>query len=223
MQNNDENNPVWDVYDLYRYARFNVKIYSHKLHKLGLLNKCIDIALAITAPGSALTFIWETEYGDKIKPYVVGFVAIFAFLKPFLGLTEKIRKHEVILSGYRGLDHEMKTFAIQINQDRKYNQNHKIKLLEALYKVGILIQSEEKYKTKHKLKIKLQKEVNRELPANNFFIPKEIAVDKLNKKDSPKTPPPREKPPRKRIYEPVNGNGGSRPGVQPTEPWPRNK
>lgn len=164
-------NPVWDVYNLLRTVRLNEKYYNVKRDFLVKLNIFFEITLLVTAPGSALVIVWETEIGKVILPYLAGLAAFLALLKPLISLTDKIRQHEEVYTGYRSLYQYINRIRFQINQDEKYGQTHKIGLNEALAKRYDLVNSEPKSKPDKKLIAKCQREVNKELPPENFYIP----------------------------------------------------
>src|SRR5207245_5278482 len=89
----DPNHAVWEVYDLRRTCRLNVKYYQRLGEKLATQNFRIELILAITAPSSAVAGLvfWQTQTG-KIIWGMLGFVAAFlAVAKPLLHLTDKIQ------------------------------------------------------------------------------------------------------------------------------------
>ena len=169
----DREHPVWDVYNLYRTARLNVKYYSSKLHNVQRENFIIEVILAVTLPASAIAglWFWETEIGKDIWQYLLILSAILAALKPFLKLMDRIQKLEEIVSGYRSLEHDLQKLSISIKQDEKYTQKHKSKLNEALDRKGVLVQNAPKSKTDEKLRKQCRIKVSKELPSKSFYLP----------------------------------------------------
>jgi len=175
VQQRDITHPVWDVYDLYRAARLSVLYYSEKLNWYKGLNSFIEIVLAITTSSSAVAvlWLWNTPLGQDIWKYAVVVSAILAVIKPVIKLTEKVQQYEEVLTGYRGLENDIKIIVVQINQSKKYGTLHRTKLLEALTRQGELLKKSPEAKPEKKLLDKCQLQVIRELPAEHFFVPKD--------------------------------------------------
>lgn len=171
----DINHPVWDVYDLYRESRFSVLYYSEKLNRFKGLNSFIEIVLAITTSSSAVAvlWLWNTSLGQEIWKYVLVVSAILAIIKPAIKLTEKVQQYEEVLTGYRGLETDLKIIVVQIKQSKKYGAPHVTKLLEALSKKGELSKKSPEAKPDEKLQDKCKLQVLKELPAEQFFVPKD--------------------------------------------------
>jgi len=104
-----KNHPVWDVYNLLRTSRLNIKYYSHKLNSLKRFNFLLEIMLAIGAPSSAIAsfYYWNTTHGAIIWNWILGFTALIALIKPFLKLSDKIGAYEKTVQGYRILEHQI--------------------------------------------------------------------------------------------------------------------
>jgi len=88
-----EDHPVWEVYDLYRTARLNVKYYSELLHRTEIKNFLLDLILLCSAPTSAVAglWFWETEIGHEVWKYFGVIAAFAAVLKPlFVKLHPKV-------------------------------------------------------------------------------------------------------------------------------------
>jgi len=171
----DINHPVWDVYDLYRDARFSVLYYSEKLNRFKGWNFFIEIVLAITTSSSAVAalWLWNTSFGKEIWKYVLVLSALLAVIKPIIKLTEKVQQYEEVLTGYRGLENDLKIIVVQINQSKKYGTPHKTKLLEALARQGELVKKSPETKPEKKLQVKCRAQVMKALPAEHFFVPED--------------------------------------------------
>lgn len=175
VQQRDITHPVWDVYDLYRDARLSVLYYSEKLNRYKGLNSFIEIVLAITTSSSAVAvlWLWNTPLGQDIWKYALVVSAVLAVIKPVIKLTEKVQQYEEVLTGYRGLENDLKIIVVQINQSKKYGTLHRTKLLEALTRQGELLKKSPEAKPEKKLRDKCQLQVTKELPAEHFFVPKD--------------------------------------------------
>ncbi len=101
---------AWEVYDLWRTTRLNVKYYTHRLQRLESWSRNMDIAIAIGAPASAAAgfFLANLPQGDIVWKMFSSFTAIIAVVKPFLRFGEKIKKIEQALIAYRGLEFDLK-------------------------------------------------------------------------------------------------------------------
>ncbi len=171
----DLNHPVWDVYDLYRTARLNICYYSTSLNRFLWHNFLIEIFLAITASSSAVAALWFWDHpvGKIVWKFFAVISALLAVSSPIIKLTEKIHKYEEILMGYRSLEHDLYIIKVLINQNKKYNEEHRTKFIETLEKSGKLLQQSPEVKINEKLRKECRVKTESELPAENFYIPKE--------------------------------------------------
>jgi hypothetical protein len=168
----DITHPVWDVYDLYRTARLNIKYFACKLTDLKTLNFWMEFILAITASSAVVTFaIWKTPAGSMLWQTLSFASAILAVAKPLLNLTEKITKVEEVLTAFRILEHDLKLLEISIRQRRAYDKDLPEKFISAFERMKGLIEKYSENKENKKRKTRLQGEVLKELPASNFFVP----------------------------------------------------
>ena len=170
--------PVWDVYDFYRTLRMNVYYFSYKLNNLTKINSTIEIILAITATSSTVAgfWFWDTGAGKMVWQWMLVISTVLAITKPISNLTEKIRKYEEILTAYRGLEHDLEKIKISINQDREYTKEHQNDYYLAIDRKGQIISKLPEIKLNNKLIEKFQRQVEKELPTRNFFIPKRAKV-----------------------------------------------
>jgi hypothetical protein len=175
MDNRDLEHPVWEVYGLLRTARLNFKYYSVKLDRMERLNFIFQIVIAAALPSSTFAGyeIWKTGTGSTLWGVLLIVASVFAFLQPFLKLTDKIKKYDAIVNGYHILDFDMQELRAKISNSRNYTKAHH-KLYEAALKrkkaVGV---KESGIKLDKSLRDKCTVEVGRELPSKNFYIPEE--------------------------------------------------
>ena len=168
-------NPVWEVYGLLRTAHLNVKYYGVKLHRIERLNLSIQIVIAAFLPGSTIAGyeIWKTGTGSAIWVFLLVLASIFAFLQPFLKLSDKIKKYDSIVNGYLTLDYDMQELRAKISNSSSYNNTHK-KLYESALKRKKAVGVKEKgIKLNKALRDKCKQEVDAELPSKNFYIPED--------------------------------------------------
>lgn len=171
MENNQH--PVWEVYDLYRTARLNVKYYSALLHKKERLNFILELILLCSAPTSAVAglWFWESDLGKDIWMYFGIIAAFTSVIKPLLALPQKIKNYESLLSGYRTLEHDLHELKSAIFQKQKYDKIEKADYSKALKRKGSLVSKSSDAREDKKLIGKLTEEVNSELPHNQFYVP----------------------------------------------------
>lgn len=176
--NNKKNHPVWQVYDEYRTARLNVKFYSYKLYRVSMINKTFEILLAISAPSSAVAglWFWNYAYGQIAWKYLGILTAFVAVLKPIFSLQNSIKKYEEVLAGYQGLEYDLFKIKVQIENREVYDEELKSDYCKALDRKRELVIKEPEVsgdKSHKNLLERLQNEVNEELPASRFYIPKD--------------------------------------------------
>lgn len=165
--------PAWDVYDLYRTARLNVKYYSSRLDRLEKRNFWMELLLAISAPSSVVAglWFWDTEAGAFIWKTLGALSAFLAVAKPILRLTDKIRSMEEVLCGYRALEHDLYKITVLIKQENQYDTKLQKRFQDILERKGILITKGVESREDRQLKMKCQEEVLTELPTESFYIP----------------------------------------------------
>lgn len=164
--------PVWDVYDSLRTARLNVKYLQIKLTSLQRKNFVFEWIIAISTFSSvtALSFLRTEDL--QIVWQVFGAIAVLlAIAKPLISLSTKIQQQQERLLGYKNICHELEKITILIKQRQCFSKILREKFMEVIDKKGIV---EGKYvhgKPDKKLLMKLEEEVNTELPLSNFYIP----------------------------------------------------
>ena len=170
-----DQDPVWDVYDLLRTSRLNIKYYSYKLSGLERSNFLVELIVAITAPSSSIAglFFWDSDYGQYIWKILGILAAVFSVVKPLLNLTDKIRKYSETLIGYRVIFNDLQSIMYQIKQKGEFTdllQKDFNRVLELKKEISI---NEPEIVEDENLKDRFQNEVLVEFPTENFFIPGE--------------------------------------------------
>jgi len=175
MDNRNLEHPVWAVYGLFRTARLNVKYYSVKLHRIERLNLLFQIVIAASLPSSTMAGyeIWKSGTGSLFWGALLVVASTFAFLQPFLKLSDKIKKYDSIINGYLTLDYDIQELSAKISNSGSYNKTHQ-KLYESALKRKKMVGVKEKgIKLDKSLRDKCKAEVDSELPSKNFYIPEE--------------------------------------------------
>lgn len=171
---NSASHPVWNVYDLYRTARLNVKYYSARLTYLERLNLRMELILGICAPSSVVAglFFWDTPIGSEIWKILGIIAAVVAVSKPLLKLTGKIKQFEEIITGYQILEHDLFVIKISIEEKQSYDKSLQKEFKKALERKKVLVTKCPEHREYKKLKNRCTLEVNQELPVDIFFIPR---------------------------------------------------
>jgi hypothetical protein len=170
----DLKHPVWDIYDEYRTARLNVKINQYKLVNAKAINFIFEFILALTASSSVASFwFWKDPTGELIWKYLIVFTAIIAVTKPLINPSAKIQKFSEILTDFKNLDHDFCKLTILINQQKKYDSDFQNQFYYLLDQKRFIDQKCSERTIRKSKKLKLEKEVSEELPAEAFYIPGE--------------------------------------------------
>lgn len=176
-----QNHPVWQVYDQLRTARFNEKILTHRLKRLILGNRILEIILAISAPSSAIAglWFWNTDTGQIVWRYFGIIAAIAALLKPILSIEQSIQKYEELLSGYKGLKHDLIKIKEKVELRRSYDIELQEDYQKALERKGSLISKEPPSLDENdRFLKKKQEQVILEYPSDIFYVPDNIDMPK---------------------------------------------
>lgn len=170
---NSVDHPVWDVYDEYRTARFNVKYYCELLERERKANIAVEITLALSASGSALGALQVFHgSGGHLAWQVLGVVAAaLAVAKPLVNWAERIRKIEASIAGYRGVEFDLRKLEVAIREAGTYSPELQARFARVLDRRQELVMAEATVRENRGLKERCQAEVARELPTNRFFIP----------------------------------------------------
>lgn len=179
MAASQPDHPAWDVYNLFRTARLNVKYYSVLATRARQMTVTMDAVLAVAAPGSAVAGIWfwQTPLGEVAWHTLAALAALVAVLKPFLKLPESLQQYEKIVCGYRALEHDLSTLTITIRQDRAYGPAHRAQLEEAQRRKGHLVSEAPTGRVHNRLRKRCRTEVEKELPGETFYLPPQEVGD----------------------------------------------
>lgn len=169
-----KNHSVWNVYDQFRTIVLNEKYYSRRIVFFERINFWLEIVIAISTSTAIAKFtILQSEAGSIVWSIIAGLAVVLAVIKPFLKLTDRIKRIENVLTKYRLLKHEYGILKIDISEKKNYSEDHKKVFRELLLKEKELVEKQPENNVSNKLRKKCQQEVIKEYPVNNFFIPKE--------------------------------------------------
>lgn len=166
--------PIWDVYDEYRTARFNVRYYERQLSSLKRYNFSIELILALSvSSGVAGLWLWETAVGGIIWKILVSLAAFLAIIKPLIKLSDQVQHKSEVLTSWRLLDDGLRQLVILIRQSKKYDEEMRNRLIALMETKSNIIKREPLEGINEKIRSKCFDQVNQELPSDSFFIPEE--------------------------------------------------
>ena len=165
--------PVWDVHNEYRTIRLNVKYYAARLTITERWNSGMELTLAATASGSGLAAlsVIKTPVGSVVWGTLTGAAALLSVARPVLKLTERIRKFEALATGYRLLDHEYRKLEVDLRERQVYDDALYQRFQRLLDAAKSLDAKNPDHSLDSPLRARLMEEVERELPAKDFFVP----------------------------------------------------
>ncbi|MEX2387919.1 MAG: hypothetical protein WD534_08575 [Phycisphaeraceae bacterium] len=165
--------PVWVLYDRYKELRLNVRYFERMLHETMRLNRVMQIVIAVFASTTvAGLWLFSTPIGLVLWRLVSAAAAICAVAHPFLKLDEKTQKYEALMTSYRLLAHEAASLVDRVRTENIYNDEHRLILDGIINKQRRLLELYPVACCNEKLRNQCTDEVNRELPAESFFIPR---------------------------------------------------
>lgn len=166
--------PVWNVYVSLRTVSLNVKYYTRRIFFFERINLWLELIIAITTSTAIAKFtIWGTATGSFIWSIIGGLAVLLSVLKPLLRFSDRIKKIECVLTKYRLIKQEYQILKIDISEKKCYNQEHQQVFRDLLKKESQLIEVVPENYISNRLRTKCQREVIKEYPVDNFYIPKE--------------------------------------------------
>ena len=175
MANNsiDKSHPVWEVYNLQKNCRLNVKYWTAKVTPLKKFNFWMEYLLLATAPSSAVAGLvyWQTTGGKFVWMVLTTVTALLGIAKPLLGLTKKIEDLQKLVLGYRSIESMVQELSNDIKSQDAYSPalRHNFKGFERQYDK---VKAEEPVElVNKKLQEAFYAEVMEELPDAAQYIP----------------------------------------------------
>ncbi|MCK5606128.1 hypothetical protein KAR91_29790 [Candidatus Pacearchaeota archaeon] len=170
-----KDNPMWDIYDLWRTAKLNVKYYCALRRRYNGWLIFFDITIALTIPSGAVAalWLWDTSIGSYLWKILLCLASICAVIKPLINFGKKTQKIDEIISAYKLLYHDTDSIIIKVKQEKKLTDKIISQFNEALLRKRVLIKDSTEFADNKKLIKKYTDEVNQELKDYYFFIPEE--------------------------------------------------
>lgn len=178
--------PIWDLYDLQRDSRYYGKLYCIKVNRLVDGIFWSDLLTTGFAGSSAIAGIafWKSPIGQELWVLGTAVAAVISLVKPLLHLTTKLKNFQDLYSGYLDLELDCQLVAFKVRQSGEFNQIHRRALLAIKEKERAVARRTPPQKDDKRLAERLQKEVNRELPVERFYIPPETKPTKESSDES---------------------------------------
>jgi hypothetical protein len=136
-------------------------------------NIALEFILAAAASGSAIAGLafWSDPTGKVAWQIFSILAALIAVAKPLLKLPDKIRAHEAMVRGYRVLEHDLAQIQGDVQVRNAYDNELRKRFDSAMERLRSLKASDPEKREIRKLLRRCCEEVERELPARNFFLP----------------------------------------------------
>lgn len=169
----DTRHPVWTLYDAQRDARLNVKYYCIRVVTFERWNLALEFILAAAASGSAIAGLafWSNSSGKAAWQAFSILAAVIAVAKPLLKLPDRIRAHEAMVRGYRVLEHDLAQIERDVQVRDAYDNELRTRFESAMERLRSLKATDPEKREIPRLVRRCCEEVERELPARNFFLP----------------------------------------------------
>ncbi len=134
----------------------------------------MQIIIAVTASSTVGTaWLWSEGIGEVVWKVLGLVAAILAVITPLINLAEHIRKYDEALVGWRGLHHDLQKITILITQKQAYDLQCRNMFQLAIDRKGSLDRGAPEKEEDTTLTERLEEEVFRELPADQFYVPTE--------------------------------------------------
>ena len=172
----DRSNSMWDIYDLWRTAKLNIKYFTALSNKFQRCSIFFDVIIAITTPSGAVAalWFWDNSIGSYVWKILFCLASVCVVIKPIMNCNKKVQKAEKIVTAYKLLYHDIDLIIIKIKNNKGIVEQLMSEFYEALARKRLLIKNSSEFSDNKRLIRKYTNEVNEELSSYEFYIPKEI-------------------------------------------------
>lgn len=170
---NAKDHPVWEVYDLQRTCRLNIKYWSKKLVVRRLWNFGMEYSMLVTAPGSATAgfVFWKTNSGQLVWTILTVLTAFLGIAKPLLKLSEHIETLQKVVTGYRSIEFQLDELGSDIRREDSYSPEM-VNTFKRLQRQRQEVSRDEPVEDADEtLRNECFEAVKREIPKTTFYIP----------------------------------------------------
>jgi hypothetical protein len=171
---NAREHAAWEVYDLQRTCRLNVKYWTRKLVIRRKWNFWIEYSMLVTAPGSAVVgfVFWKTNSGEVLWTILSVLTAFLGVAKPLLKLSDHIETLQKVVTGYRAIEFQLEALGSDIRREDSYSSE----MVSTFKRLQSQIQEVSKDEPVEDLDDALRRDcfetVKTELPETVFHIPR---------------------------------------------------
>lgn len=170
---NTKDHPVWEVYDLQRTCRLNMKYWAKKLVALRQWNFWMEYSLLVTAPGSAVAgfVFWKTNSGQIAWTILAVLTAFLGIAKPLLKLSDQLQTLQKIVTGYRSIEFQLDELGSDIRREDSYSAEMVGTFKKLQKQIQEVSRDEPVEDADETLRSECFEVVKRELPETTFHIP----------------------------------------------------
>ena len=163
------------VYDQYRTSLLNVKYYGGNLKRVKRLNFWLELVLAAAAPGAVGSWaLWRSsEWGIVFSGGLAVLAGILALAKPLLQLSAQIERYTRLYVSYGEIACELERLVEEIGIEQAMSPEMVYRYRHQAERMGRLSHLDDP-KPNRTVLTRIQKEVNEEIPADNFWIPQVV-------------------------------------------------
>jgi hypothetical protein len=161
------------IYNSYRTALLNRKYYGHRLTLFQKYNTVAEIFIAIGAAGSggvAGLAIWGSITGQYAWLFISGIATVLGVVKPVLQFGRHIENYTKLYAGHSNVYLDLKSVVEDIEVSRSLPPKLADKY-ESIRKRIVELGGLDDPKPDKKLILKLQGQVNEEIPAESLWVP----------------------------------------------------
>jgi len=163
-----------ELYDQYRTAMLNRIYYGARLANFKRWNLAHEIAIAIgTSSALAAWAIWQTDTGVKVWAIITGLAAILSILKPILQISKQIERYSKLFAGHGDVLFDLEALIIKVRNTKEITKEIENIFKQSLSRIKTLAPQDDP-KPIRKLLNQCYAEVNKQVPADSLWIPKEV-------------------------------------------------
>ncbi|MBR0798602.1 hypothetical protein JQ615_24745 [Bradyrhizobium jicamae] len=160
------------IYDSYRTALFNRKYYASRLSQYSNYNFWLEVTVAAGATGGGIASfaIWKSAPGQYAWLAISGLATVLGVMKPFLKFGEKIERYSKLFAGHGGAFWQLKSIVESIEVQQAVPPKI-IEQYEVIKKKLEDLDAADDPQPDPTTLVRLQAEVNKEIPAQQLWMP----------------------------------------------------
>lgn len=168
-----------DIYDDYRTLLLSRKYNGNRVRSYAKYNQAFEIAIAVgtSSSGVAGFALWKSEIGQPIWAVISGVAILLAVIKPILGYAARIEEYTSLHREYATLFARCRQIVRDINGSRlriAATGDLPEPVTEAMERIRtkmVDLAPQEDKEPDVPLRLRLEAEVNQEIPAERLWIP----------------------------------------------------